>query len=155
MSEHVALYNEMVADAQARPEKMRRVFVPDDFAELVRFTIRNHEEFSLAELVERLLLVSRYETEFVEARESESRWERFYSMKRFVPSSVKFPVKSAVGNALSGIIEARYKARFGGNLEPLEEMDRQVLEYFRKADGVDLETAHADLIKRALEERAE
>jgi hypothetical protein len=98
----------------------------------VRLTIRNHAEFSVAELLERFIWARRMETRFREPVHRESRLERLYDLKKYVPQMVKYPVKLAVGRAIASAIEVRYRSRFGDNLETLESIDQRVLGFFRE-----------------------
>ena len=109
-----------------------RAWIPENYPELVRLTIRNHAEFSVAELLERFIWARRMETRFREPVHRESRLERLYDLKKYVPQMVKYPVKLAVGRAIASAIEVRYRSRFGDNLETLESIDQRVLGFFRE-----------------------
>jgi hypothetical protein len=61
----------------------------------------------------------------------ESRLERLYDLKKYVPQMVKYPVKLMVGRTLASAIEVRYRSRYGDNLETLEGVDQRVMDFFR------------------------
>jgi glycosyltransferase involved in cell wall biosynthesis len=129
--EHLAIYGEM--KAQERAGLLRaRTWIPANYPELVRLTIRNHEEFSVAELLERFIWARRMETRFHEPVQRESRLERLYDLKKYVPQMLKYPVKLMVGRTLATAIEARYRNGAAGEAqETLESLDERVLSFFR------------------------
>lgn len=131
LAEHVEIY-ESLAKQQREGKLRERTWIPENYPELVRLTIRNHAEFSVAELLERFIWARRMETRFREPVQRESGIERFYALKKYVPQMIKYPVKLAVGRALAQAIEVRYRSRFGDNLETLESMDQRVLSFFRE-----------------------
>ena len=104
VSQHVDIYEKLAADRA--PGILRdRTWIPENYPELVRLTIRNHEEFSVAELLERFIWARRMETKFKEPVQRESRLERLYDLKKYVPQMVKYPVKLMVGRTLASAIE--------------------------------------------------
>jgi len=138
VAEHLEIYESLAK--QQREGKLRdRTWIPANYPELVRLTIRNHEEFSVAELLERFIWARRMETRFREPVQRESRLERFYALKKYVPQMIKYPVKLAVGRTLASAIEVRYRSRFGDNLETLESMDQRVLSFFREGGEMSVE----------------
>jgi glycosyltransferase involved in cell wall biosynthesis len=139
--EHVAIYGEMAA--QQRAGLLRtRTWIPENYPELVRLTIRNHEEFSVAELLERFIWARRMETRFREPVQRESRLERLYDLKKYVPQMVKYPVKLMVGRTLASAIESRYRNRYGETQETLESLDERVLSFFREGGEMASENEH-------------
>lgn len=135
VSQHLDIYEKLAADRRAGHLR-DRTWIPEDYPELVRLTIRNHEEFSVAELLERFIWARRMETKFKEPVQRESRLERLYDLKKYVPQMVKYPVKLMVGRTLAGAIEVRYRSRFGDNLETLEGVDQRVLSFFREGGEI-------------------
>ena len=108
----------------------------------MRLTIRNHEEFSVAELLERFIWARRMETRFREPVQRESRLERLYDLKKYVPQMVKYPVKLMVGRTLASAIESRYRNRYGETQETLESLDERVLSFFREGGEMASENEH-------------
>ena len=131
ISQHLDIYEKLAADRRAGHLR-DRTWIPEDYPELVRLTIRNHEEFSVAELLERFIWARRMETKFKEPVQRESRLERLYDLKKYVPQMVKYPVKMMVGRTLAQAIELRYRSSFGDNLDTLEGVDQRVLSFFRE-----------------------
>jgi glycosyltransferase involved in cell wall biosynthesis len=133
--EHVEIYGEM--KAQERAGVLRaRTWIPENYPELVRLTIRNHQEFSVAELLERFIWARRMETRFREPVQRESRLERLYDLKKYVPQMMKYPVKLMVGRTLASAIEARYRSGAGETQETLESLDERVLSFFREGGEI-------------------
>lgn len=130
VSQHLDIYQKLSADRRAGHLR-DRTWIPEDYPELVRLTIRNHEEFSVAELLERFIWARRMDTKFKEPVQRESRLERLYDLKRYVPQMVKYPLKMMVGRTLASAIEVRYRSRYGDNLDTLEGVDQRVLSFFR------------------------
>ena len=147
---HVDIYRKLVAEYAADPRRSERVWIPEDYAELVRLTIRNHEEFSVAELLERLIWVRRMETSFAEPVPRPSKLERLYDLKRYVPQMIKYPVKVAAGRTISQAIEVRYRSQGSSNYETLEGMDRRVLDYFREGGEMGVENDEWQELERML-----
>ena len=139
VAEHVDIYRKLADSYAAQPALADRVWIPEDYADLVRMTIRNHEEFSVAELLERFIWARRVETKFVEPVQRESRLERLYDLKKYIPQMIKYPVKMMVGRTLAQAIEVSYRSQYGSNLETLESMDQRVLSYFRDGGAIDVE----------------
>jgi glycosyltransferase involved in cell wall biosynthesis len=139
VSQHLDIYQKLAADRRAGHLR-DRTWIPEDYPELVRLTIRNHEEFSVAELLERFIWARRMETKFKEPVQRESRLERLYDLKRYVPQMVKYPVKMMVGRTLAQAIEMRYRSSFGDNLDTLEGVDQRVLSYFREGGQMDTDS---------------
>jgi len=137
VSEHIEIYRKLSDAYATQPALADRVWVPEDYAELVRMTIRNHEEFSVAELLERFIWARRVETTFKEPVQRESRLERLYDLKKYIPQMIKYPVKMMVGRTLAQAIEVSYRSQYGSNLETLESMDQRVLNYFREGGAID------------------
>ena len=139
VSEHLEIYRKVSDAYKSDPSLADRVWVPEDYADLVRKTIRNHEEFSVAELLERFIWARRVETTFIEPVQRESRLERLYDLKKYIPQMIKYPVKMMVGRTLAQAIEVSYRSQYGSNLETLESMDQRVLNYFREGGAIDIE----------------
>jgi colanic acid/amylovoran biosynthesis glycosyltransferase len=139
VAEHVDIYRKLADSYASQPSLADRVWVPEDYAELVRMTIRNHEEFSVAELLERFIWARRVETTFIEPVQRESRLERLYDLKKYIPQMIKYPVKMMVGRTLAQAIEVSYRSQYGSNLDTLESMDQRVLSYFRDGGAIDVE----------------
>jgi glycosyltransferase involved in cell wall biosynthesis len=135
ISQHLDIYEKLAADRRAGHLR-DRTWIPEDYPELVRLTIRNHEEFSVAELLERFIWARRMETKFKEPVQRESRLERLYDLKKYVPQMVKYPVKMMVGRTLAQAIELRYRSSFGDNLDTLEGVDQRVLSFFREGGEI-------------------
>jgi colanic acid/amylovoran biosynthesis glycosyltransferase len=81
VSQHLDIYEKLAADRRAGHLR-DRTWIPEDYPELVRLTIRNHEEFSVAEFLERFIWAGRMETKFKEPVQRESRLERLYDLKK-------------------------------------------------------------------------
>jgi colanic acid/amylovoran biosynthesis glycosyltransferase len=139
VAEHLEIYQKLSSAYEAQPALAERAWVPEDYAQLVRMTIRNHEEFSVAELLERFIWARRVETTFVEPVQRESRLERLYDLKKYIPQMIKYPVKLMVGRTLAQAIEVSYRSQYGSNLETLESMDQRVLSFFREGGAIDVE----------------
>jgi glycosyltransferase involved in cell wall biosynthesis len=149
VAQHVAIYEQLAA--QQRAGLLReRAWIPENYPELVRLTIRNHAEFSVAELLERFIWARRMETRFREPVHRESRLERLYDLKKYVPEMVKYPVKLAVGRAIASAIEVRYRSRFGDNLETLESIDQRVLSFFREGGEMSMQNEQWGRIEEML-----
>jgi colanic acid/amylovoran biosynthesis glycosyltransferase len=149
VAQHLAIYRELAA--QQRAGLLReRAWIPENYPELVRLTIRNHAEFSVAELLERFLWVRRMESQFHEPVQRESRLERLYTLKKYVPQLIKYPVKLMVGRTLASAIEVRYRSRYGDNLETLESIDQRVLSFFRDGGEIVLGDEHWGKIEEML-----
>jgi glycosyltransferase involved in cell wall biosynthesis len=149
VSEHLEIYQSLATEC--REGRLReRAWIPENFPELVRLTIRNHAEFSVAELLERFIWARRMETRFREPVQRESRLERLYDLKKYVPQMIKYPVKLAVGRTLASAIEVRYRARFGDDFETLETMDQRVLSFFREGGEMSVENEQWGRIEEML-----
>jgi hypothetical protein len=149
VSQHLDIYQKLAADRRAGHLR-DRTWIPEDYPELVRLTIRNHEEFSVAELLERLIWARRMETKFKEPVQRESRLERLYDLKKYVPQMVKYPVKLMVGRTLASAIEVRYRSRFGDELDTLEGVDQRVMSYFRDGGEIDTDSESWSRIEELL-----
>jgi glycosyltransferase involved in cell wall biosynthesis len=149
VSQHVAIYQELAAQT-AKGLLRERTWIPANYPELVRLTIRNHAEFSVAELLERFIWARRMETRFREPVHRESRLERLYDLKKYVPQMIKYPVKLMVGRTLASAIEVRYRSRFGDNLETLESIDQRVLSFFREGGEMSLDNEQWGRIEEML-----
>lgn len=100
VAEHLGIYRNLVERCGRDPEWARRVWIPDDYGELVDKTLRMGQEFSLAELAERLFWSRRIDEEFSEAPAGESALEKIYALKRHIPQGIKYPAKIALGKML-------------------------------------------------------
>jgi len=149
VEQHLSIYQELAAQT-AKGLLRERTWIPANYPELVRLTIRNHEEFSVAELLERFIWARRMETRFREPVHRESRLERLYDLKKYVPQMIKYPVKLMVGRTLASAIEVRYKSRFGDNLETLESIDQRVLSFFREGGEMSIENEQWGRIEEML-----
>lgn|GEM_PF-643302 len=148
VSQHLDVYEKVAADR--RTGLLRKSsWIPENYPELVRLTIRNHEEFSIAELLERFIWARRMETKFKEPVQRETRLERLYDLKKYVPQMVKYPLKLMVSRTLASAIEARYRS-LRGDLESLESMDKRVLSYFREGGEISSESEQWSRIEELL-----
>lgn len=149
VEQHVAIYEQLAAQHSAGLLR-ERTWIPANYPDLVRLTIRNHAEFSVAELLERFIWARRMETRFREPVQRESRLERLYGMKNYVPQLIKYPLKLTVGRTLASAIEVRYRSRFGENLETLESIDQRVLSFFREGGEMSIENEQWGRIEEML-----
>jgi colanic acid/amylovoran biosynthesis glycosyltransferase len=164
---HRRIYAELVARAAADPTVATPGQLPEDYGELMRCTIlaqdlRHPHEFSIAELLEQLVWMRRFERRFAVGQPGgtppqdglflpeatrlrpgsaaaapgssagASRLERLYGLKGRVPQSIKFPVKKTLGRLLVWAIDQRHRRLEGDALEALEAEDDRVLRFFRE-----------------------
>ncbi len=135
---HLAVYQQLASKYPAESERMRRMFIPPDFFQLGESAIRsqsNTPEFSLAELVERLLFSSgRLRWQSPDDRPDLVR--RVYRLRRFLPQPVRSSLKVVIGGLIKRLLALRRLVRLGKQARLMRELDRRILDYF--ARGGDL-----------------
>jgi glycosyltransferase involved in cell wall biosynthesis len=136
VTRHVAIYEKLAAEHGPESERMRRHFIPEDFAELVDRSFRVQSELSLSELSERLVRGRSFDASFAGGESRPGLASRAYNLKRFVPMTVKFPAKLLLGRCLLGLIELR--RRFSAAEAP-EEIDRRVADHFRSGGRLEVD----------------
>jgi hypothetical protein len=136
VTRHVEIYEKLATEHGPESERMRRHFIPEDFAELVDRSFRVQSELSLSELSERLVRGRSFDASFAGGESRPGLASRAYNLKRFVPMTVKFPAKLLLGRCLLGLIELR--RRFSAAEAP-EEIDRRVADHFRAGGRLEVD----------------
>lgn len=134
---HAALYHEVIDNTRSNPTWQQKAHFPDDLIERLSplAGLSGHPaEYSLAELVGELAASTKIKESFANStRETIERtdtiFDRIYQLKASVPTSIKYPIKRLIGNALSRLIASRGR----NEVLPVRIDDEErVLEYFRK-----------------------
>lgn len=117
--------------------------IPDDFSRLVTNTLlpdTGVQDFSLAELIEWLRGPGRMEDEIKLANALDARpgmFERCYNLKEYVPQTIKFPVKAALGHSIAVVINRLNAGPYRKAITRLQETDKSVLDFFRSGGRLD------------------
>jgi glycosyltransferase involved in cell wall biosynthesis len=156
---HVALYHEVIDRAQSNADW--RVDLPDDMMERLQPLVgvsAHAAEYSLAELVDEWATPTTNLNESFESssnepiERSDTLFDRVYRQKGRVPTWIKYPVKRALGNALTRAIAARHGS---SRMIPIRLNDEErVLDYFRAGGTLPVDTTPDTVIKWLLRARS-